>query len=151
MADLLSFHAAHPFWTWMALGAALLAIEAGTGSGWLLWPAASAGVVALLMLTGWQPGPAVEVLIFAGLTLVTTFLARRYIIRRTDHPDINDTFQRMIGKTGKAVTTFEHGKGRAFVANAEWAADLESGDSLAEGAPVVVTAVNGPRLVVRAG
>ena len=134
-----------------AIGAVLLAIEEGTGSGWLRWPAGSAGVVGLVVLTGWKPGLPVEVLIFAGLTIVTTILARRYFVRRHDYPDINDTLQRMIGKTGRAVTAFEHGKGRAFVANAEWAADLESGDSLTEGAPVVVTGVNGPRLVVRAG
>ena len=35
----------HPAWAWAASAAVLLAVELVTGSGWLLWPAASAGVL----------------------------------------------------------------------------------------------------------
>jgi membrane protein implicated in regulation of membrane protease activity len=148
--NLLDLYAAHPFWVWLALGAILLAIEAGTGSGWLLWPAASAGVVALLALTGWKVGLPAELLVFALLTLVSTILARRFLKTASDtEPDINDQTQRLIGKTGRAVTAFENGQGRVLVANAEWAADLDGGATLKNGAPVVVTGIAGPRLVVQ--
>ena len=43
----------HPFWVWLAVGAIFLAAEVPTASGYLLWPAASAGAVAVL-LGAWQ-------------------------------------------------------------------------------------------------
>ncbi len=46
------FYAAHPLWSWMIVAGVLLAAEVATGSGWLLWPAASAALVGLLTLAG---------------------------------------------------------------------------------------------------
>ena len=46
MGNLDAFWLTHPFWGWLALGAVLLVTELMTGSGWLLWPAAAAAVVA---------------------------------------------------------------------------------------------------------
>jgi membrane protein implicated in regulation of membrane protease activity len=150
MASVLELYAAHPFWIWLALGVLLLAAEAATGSGWLLWPAASAGVVALITLLGLRLGAPAEVGIFAALTIVTTFVARRYLIRApAENPDINDQSLRLVGQTGQTTSAFVSGHGRAFVVNAEWPADLESGGDLAEGAKVVVTAVTGSRLTVK--
>ena len=74
MPDIVLLYAAHAFWFWLALGAVLLGVEAATGSGWLLWPAASAGVVAVISLLGLHLGALGEVAIFAGLTLITTFV-----------------------------------------------------------------------------
>ena len=146
IADL---YANHPFWIWMAFGAVLLAIEAGTGSGWLLWAAASAGVVALITLTGLTQAP-VDIAIFAALTLVTTLASRK--LTRTlqgEGADINDQTTRMIGKVGRAASPFVEGHGRAFIDGAEWFADLEDGGDLAQGARVVVTGVAGARLKVK--
>jgi membrane protein implicated in regulation of membrane protease activity len=151
MDTILTLYAEHPFWVWLALGVLLLAAEAATGSGWLLWPAASAGVVAVISLLGLHLGAPVEVGIFAALTLVTTFVARRYLVHAPKgHPDINDPNLRLVGKTGEVTTAFVQGKGRAFVANAEWQAALEGGGELAVGAPVVVTGLDGSLLKVRA-
>ena len=50
MPDLYQLYVMHPFWAWIALAGALLALEVATGSGWLLWPAASAAIVALLAI-----------------------------------------------------------------------------------------------------
>jgi membrane protein implicated in regulation of membrane protease activity len=151
MPSLSELYATHPFWVWLVLGVVLLAAEAATGSGWLLWPAAAAAAVAVITLLGLHLGAPVELGIFAGLTLVSTFLARRYLVRAPAvFPDINDQRQRLVGKTGKAVAAFSHGRGRAFVENAEWPADLESGGELASGAQVLVVGLNGPRLMVRA-
>jgi membrane protein implicated in regulation of membrane protease activity len=151
MPSIAELYATHPFWVWLALGVVLLAAEAATGSGWLLWPAASAGVVAVVSLLGLHLGAPVEVGLFGVLTVVSTFLARRYLVRApSDHPDINDQRLRLVGKTGTAVSAFSHGRGRAFVENAEWQVELEGGGALDSGAQVVVTGVNGPRLTVKA-
>lgn len=147
IADLLS----QPFWIWLAVGVVLLAAEAATGSGWLLWPAASAGVVAVLTVIGVPLGMPGQIAVFAVLTVLTTFLARRYLVRApAADPDINDPGQRLLGKVGEACQAFVDGRGRAFVNGAEWPADLENGGDLGVGARVVVTAINGPRLTVKA-
>jgi membrane protein implicated in regulation of membrane protease activity len=146
IADL---YANHPFWIWMASGAVLLAIEAATGSGWLLWAAASAAVTGLISLTGLTTLP-IELFVFAALTLVSTLLSRKFIHKvQGEGTDINDQTNRLIGKTGRSVGAFVEGHGRAFIDGAEWNVDLEDGNDLASGMKVVVTGVTGPRLKVK--
>jgi membrane protein implicated in regulation of membrane protease activity len=146
IADL---YANHPFWIWMAFGAVLLAIEAASGSGWLLWAAASAAVTGLISLTGLTSLP-IELFIFSALTLVTTLLSRKFIHKvQGEGADINDQTSRLLGKTGLSVGAFVAGHGRAFIDGAEWIVDLEGAGDLAPGAKVVVTGVAGSRLTVK--
>jgi len=146
IADL---YANHPFWIWMAFGAVLLAIEAATGSGWLLWAAASAAVTGLVSLTGLTTLP-IELSVFGVLTLVTTLMSRKFIHKvQGEGADINDQTRRLIGKTGLSVGAFTAGHGRAFIDGAEWIVDLEGASDLAPGAKVVVTGVTGSRLTVK--
>src|SRR5689334_1110395 len=109
MADLALLHEHYAVWIWAGLAAALLAVEMMTGSGWLLWPAASAGAVAILVkVLGFDLRTAA--LVFAALTIVTTFLARRYLpnmLVRSPGPDINDASARLLGHHGRAVTPFK--------------------------------------------
>lgn len=148
MDAIYAFYLAHPFWVWLALGAILLAVEVMTGSGYLLWPAASAAVVGLLTL-GLGLGLPVELGAFAALTLVTTILARRYLpdpLKPTG-PDINDTATRLVGHRGHAATNFEGRHGRVFVDGKEWAAELATGDPLLTGAEIKVVGVAGGALL----
>ncbi len=142
---------AHPFWGWMVLGAVLLALEVATGSGYLLWPAAAAGVVALL--TGLKLGLPVELLIFALLTIAGVLLSRRYLPKpfRAEGHDVTDPGHRLAGQHGHAVDAFTGGVGRVFVDGKEWAAELDGESDLAAGAKVKVSAVlDGARLKVKA-
>jgi membrane protein implicated in regulation of membrane protease activity len=143
-----AFYLAHPFWVWLAAGAILLAVEVMTGSGYLLWPAASAAVVGLLTLALHLGLPA-ELGAFAGLTLVSTLLARRYLPNpfRPTGPDINDVSLRLIGHHGRAASSFESGRGRVFVDGKEWAAELEGDDGLSDGSPISVVGVAGGALL----
>lgn len=139
-----------PFWVWAALAAALLAVEVLTGSGWLLWASASAavtGAVVGLM----SPSVPVALMVFAGLTIVSTLLARRFLPRRAapTSGDINDNVSRLLGAQGSVVGVFAGRAGRVFVDGKEWAADLDGDNDLDAGAPVRVTGVNGARLTVR--
>lgn len=123
MTWLADLYLAHPFWIWMALAGVLLAAEVATTTGWLLWPAACAVVVAALtLLLGGDF--AIELAVFAVLTIVSTLLARRYLPRNLsgDGPDINDNVGRLVGHYGMAVSAFEHGRGRVFIDGKEWAA-----------------------------
>ncbi len=151
MSAAADLYLAHPLWIWAALGAGLLAIEVAAGSGWLLWPAASAGVVALLVAIRPLP-PAVGVMVFALLTIASTLLARRYLPRSVTHHarDINDGEARLLGAEARVVAAFHDGAGRVFVDGKEWAAELEGEAVPAAGARVEVTGVLGARLKVRA-
>jgi membrane protein implicated in regulation of membrane protease activity len=150
--DLLNgFYAAHPFWSWVCLAALLLAAEAATGSGYLLWPAASAMLTGLI--AGLRFGLPAELLVFAVLTIASTVLSRRYLPRplMPHGPDINDPRGRIVGHRGQAACAFEHGRGRVLVDGKEWAAELEGVGELPMGAEVQVTRVlSGARLKVRA-
>lgn len=145
--DLFLVHAA---WIWAAVAAALLATEVAAGSGWLLWPAASAGVVAVI--EGFHEIPfAAAVLVFAALTIVSTVTARRYFPRRPPDEihDINDNVARLVGHEGRVVAPFQGGAGRVFVDGKEWPAELEAGETIEAGARVAVAGVSGVRLKVR--
>lgn len=148
MGDAAGLYAAHPFWVWMGLAAALLAVEAAVGTQWLLWPAVSAGVMALVTLFRLPLGAMGEVALFAALTLVTTVTCRKLVgkVQAKGH-DLNDRSSRLVGARGDVVAPFVEGQGRVFVDGAEWPAELEG--EAGHGARVVVTAVKGSRLKVR--
>jgi len=151
MPDLYQLYMSHPFWAWIALAAALLAVEVMTGSGWMLWPAASAAIVALLAAyAGLDLGQAT--LVFALLTISLALLARRYLPKSWLHrgsSDINDNVARLVGHHGRVVSAFKGRSGRVFIDGKEWAAELDDGDSLEAGAVVEVTGVAGAHLRVR--
>jgi membrane protein implicated in regulation of membrane protease activity len=150
MHGLMEFYAGHPFWVWLAVAAVFLAVEVATGTGWLLWPAASALLVGLLTLAV-QPGLPVELGLFAVLTIATTYLARRFLkpVLDAGNPDLNDPSLRLVGRDGEALDGFANGKGRVFVDGKEWAAVAPEGVEPAAGQKVQVVAVEGAVLTVR--
>ena len=141
---------AHPFWTWIALGGLFLIGELLTGSGWLLWPAGAAALVALvaqIFPIGW---PA-EIVLFVVAAVVATYLGRRFLppAGKGKH-DINDPAPRLVGRQAEAVAPFKGGHGRVFVDGKEWSAELDGGGELAAKAKVeVVEILGGARLRVR--
>ncbi|RYG16352.1 MAG: NfeD family protein [Caulobacteraceae bacterium] len=151
MDALIDFHAAQPFWIWLALGVILLAVEAAFSTEWLLWPAVAAGVVAVVTALGLPLGFWGEVLLFGVLTVLATLASRRLIqrVNPTDSPDINSRDTRLIGQRAQVTHAFIDGRGRVFVSGAEWPAEIEGSAPLA-GESVTIEAIDGPRLRVRA-
>jgi membrane protein implicated in regulation of membrane protease activity len=149
VATLAELYAAHPLWSWLALAAILLAIEIGTGTGWLLWPSACAAVTAFVTKVPGVSFPG-AVVAFAVLTAASTLLSRRYMPRTApDGPDINDGAARLVGRRGRAVQAFAAGSGRVLVDGKEWPAELEAPGSLAAGDGVEVLAVRDGLLRIR--
>jgi membrane protein implicated in regulation of membrane protease activity len=150
MPSLIDLYATYPYWVWLAAGAALLALEVATGSGWLLWPSGTAAFMAALTRFAELSFPQAAVT-YAVLTIVVTLLARRYVPRSlTAHGhDINDNIHRLMGHHGEAVGSFKGRAGRVFIDGKEWAAELEEAEGLEAGARVEVTGVHGARLKVR--
>jgi len=151
MDALIALHAAQPFWIWLAVGVALLGVEAAFSTEWLLWPAVSAGVVAVVTALGLKLGLSGELALFAVLTLASTVLSRRLVQRVNpgDTPDINARDVRLVGQRAQVVQGFVDGRGRVFVSGAEWAAEIDAG-APSIGESVVVDAVGDGRLRVRA-
>jgi len=146
-----NLYATQPFWIWLVIGVVLLGIEAAASTEWLLWPAVSAGVVALISALFPTLGLGVEAGVFATLTVIAT-LASRTLIKRVnpaEEPDINDRDLRLVGERARVVEAFVDGRGRVFVSGSEWPAEIEGAAPLA-GEIVVVESVSGPRLRVRA-
>lgn len=145
-----NLYASQPFWIWLAIGAAILAIEVTMTTEWLLWPAAAAGVVAVLTALGLPLGLAGEIIAFSVLTVIFTVLARRFITRiNPTEADINDRNSRLIGQRAQVVQAFAEGRGRVFISGSEWAAQIE-GPAPMVGESVLVEGVSGSRLTVRA-
>lgn len=149
MDAIIALYQSQPFWIWLAIGALILAVEAAAGTEWLLWPAVSAGVVALLTLAGVRLGLPAEIAAFAVLTIAST-LASRKLISRVTPPDvdINDRRARLVGLKAQVTAPFVEGRGRVFVSGSEWPADLD-GDGPPVGGSVVVDGYEGSRLRVR--
>ncbi len=151
MDALIDLHAAQPYWIWLAIGVALLAVEAAFSTEWLLWPAVAAGMVAVLTVIGLPLSLIGEVAVFAVLTVILTLLSRRLIqrVNPSDSPDINAREGRLVGQRAQVIQPFVNGRGRVFVSGAEWIAEIDGVGPLA-GETVVVEAIDGPKLKVRA-
>lgn len=149
MGAIAGFYALQPFWFWLAVAAVCLAIEVSTGTGWLLWPAASAVVVGLIAQAV-HPGAVLEIGLFAVLTIASIYLAKRFLrpLLEARTPDLNDPLQRLVGQRGQVLSTFEQGRGRVFVDGKDWAAETDE-PLPAISQEVVVTGVDGAVLKVR--
>jgi membrane protein implicated in regulation of membrane protease activity len=149
MLSLADLYVAQPFWIWLAIGVLLLAVEAMFSTEWLLWPAVSAGVVAVMTAAGVRLGLPGEVAVFAVLTVIATLLSRRLISKANPAgPDINDRDSRLIGQRARVVEAFVSGRGRVFISGAEWPAEIE-GEPPVEGQDVVVMRITGSLLTVQ--
>ena len=148
-----AFVFAHPFWVWLAVGAVFLAAEALTGSGWLLWPAAGAALVALVSLLAPSAGAAVDIAVFAVATLVLTFVGRP--LPQSDRPG-GGRHQRPRGDGSSATAARRAAPSRAVAGECSWMARSGPRSSprarrLPPGAGVEVVAVlGGARLKVKA-
>lgn len=151
MDSITTLYFTHPFWMWMGLAAVLLALELPTATGWLLWPSACAGLMALFKLTGIVLGWPGDLALYAVVTIVATIISRRFMPKRAHHePDINDRTSALLGKHGLAVGAFHKGAGRVLVDGAEWDAEVEGADQPGAGGKVeVVRVLGGSRLTVR--
>jgi membrane protein implicated in regulation of membrane protease activity len=147
--DLVALYLANPFWWWVAAAVALLAIEVATGAELFLWPAVSAGVLAVVSACGVRLPLGADIALFAALTIAGALVARRFRPPPAG-PDINDPLSRLVGLKGTVVTAFARGRGRVLVEGAEWAAELDGEGALEPGDRVEIEAViDGGRLKVR--
>jgi membrane protein implicated in regulation of membrane protease activity len=152
-----------PFWIWLALAGFFVALNLAAGSNLLIWPAGAAAVVATLEALGAPLGPKGEAGVFLGLLAVVGAVALvrmpRAVVAATDpasnlRPSKQATGRpeqtgRLVGRIARSTGEFANGVGRVWIDGAEWAAELDGAETLADGQPVrVVKVIGGVRLQV---
>ena len=155
MENLIAFFATMPFWYWWVFAAGLLVIELLTGSTYFLWPAISAALVGLFSI--WPLGEAwqMQLLVFAGFTVVLSAFAPRYVKpwlhkSQADHFTLNERGAQKIGRRASVDQNFASGSGKVRLGDTLWLAESETGEDFDAGAEVEITRSEGTKLYVKA-
>lgn len=141
-------------WWWVALGIAIGAFEMLTMSFFLIWWGLAAIIMAiLLVLMPSMPGE-LQVMIFAALSVVLTFVGRNYIAKHGDGAalvtGLNERSGALIGRSGKVVESSGN-EGKVEIDGIPWRARSVEGAMPATGGSVEVTASDGNTLSVKPG
>jgi membrane protein implicated in regulation of membrane protease activity len=128
--------AMNAFWIWFIFGLLLLGVEVFLGTQWLLWAAASAGVVAVICLTGLPFGFFLQALTFAILSVGLGIMTPKFLKVSSHSPDVNDPHRRMVGKQAEVLSGFEpvsggERTGRVVFDGVEWPAVLGNAGEIA--------------------
>ncbi|MDX9862534.1 MAG: NfeD family protein, partial [Rhodospirillales bacterium] len=136
------------FWHWFILGIVLTILEILAPGVVVLWLGIAAGVTGLAVLgidgLTWQ----VQILVFAGLSVVSVVSGRLWMRHRpsiTEHPTLNRRGERHIGRVFTLDAPIVNGVGKIRVDDATWKV---TGDDLPAGARVKVIAAEGTILRV---
>lgn len=131
-----------PLW-WVALGFGLAAAEMLVFSFYLMWPALAALVMALILWIAPGMSGALQVTIFAVLSIVLVFVGRRmFQPNALPETTLNQRSQQIIGNHAK-VMSFDLGEGRVEIAGLTWPATWPEGASAEVGQMVTITAADG--------
>lgn len=140
-------------WHWLVLGVALLVLEIVVGTFDLLWVALAAFVTAaaaaFISALGWQGELVLFGVAASGLVVLGRTKFKGLRRRASDHPDLNDRTARLVGRHGRAATTFDGGEGRVHIGDTEWAATQADGQAIAQGDEVIVAGADGTKLRVK--
>jgi membrane protein implicated in regulation of membrane protease activity len=140
---------AWPWWAWIVAAGVLALGEMHVPGAYLMWIAlgaamAGAADAALGLTLAGQLG------VFAAASALSClggyFVYRQLHRRRRGDVVLNARSQAMVGARGTVCEAFANGHGKVRLGDGVW---LAAGPDLADGAPVVVSAVHGTRLVVQ--
>jgi membrane protein implicated in regulation of membrane protease activity len=139
------------WWAWAILAGILALAELHVPGGYLVWIALGAALTSALEAAfgGSLEGQLGIFAAASALSCITGyFVYRRLHRRRRGETLLNDRSLAMVGARGTVCEAFVNGRGKVRLGDGVWLAD---GPDLAEGAPVIVSAVRGTRLIVQAG
>ncbi|MGY2897321.1 NfeD family protein [Deinococcus sp. UYEF24] len=133
-------------WHWWVLAAVLLIVEVLLPGVFFVWLGMAAVVMGLLTLL--PISVPVQLVVFAGLSVVSIFLGRRLLARlpRSAESDtLNRGASRLIGRTVVLTEPIVNGQGRARVGDGVW---LVHGPDTPAGSTVQIVAAEGAILLV---
>lgn len=138
-------------WSWWILGLILLAAELAVPGVFLVWIGLAAIAVGALSLALWAM-PAwsweVQMLVFAGLSVVFVIAGRRFYSRgdhQSDQPLLNQRSASYVGRIGTLGEPVVDGRGRLRIEDSYWPV---IGPDLPAGTRVRVTGAEGHTLSV---
>jgi len=139
------------YWHWVVLGVVLIILEMLAPGAILMWFGVGAIVVGGLLFFFPEMGWEWQILIFAGLSIVSLFAWKKF--RKnipeedTESGTLNQRGKALIGRRVPLKEAIENGVGRVQIDDTFWRVE---GDDLAEGALVVVVDTDGATLRVEA-
>ena len=154
--ELFSFlDGASPWW-WIALGLGLGAVEIMTFSFFLIWPGLAAIAVGALMWVAPGMSGTMQLLMFAGLSIVLTLMGRWLVLTRkptSELPGLNNRASQLVGRTAIVLDGFHAGgSGNVEVDGVRWRGRLTEGaDVPAPGSVLQVSGADGMTLVLSRG
>ncbi len=118
------------FWIWLTLGILLLGAETVLGTGWLLWLASVAGLVAVVCLTTLPFGFPLQLLVFVVLSGILTTFTRRILRPPGTKGHIDDPGAHMVGRQAVVLSGFGpvaggERTGRVMFDGVEWPAVVD--------------------------
>ncbi|MEZ5670463.1 MAG: NfeD family protein [Alphaproteobacteria bacterium] len=137
-----------PYWYWLAGGVLLIALEIMVPGAFLIWLGLAAIITALATVIAPDMALTYQILIFAGLSVVTVLTGRRWMVRlneRSEQPLLNRRGEQYIGQRYTLDKPIRDGSGRLRVGDSTW---VVRGPDLPAGAHVRVTAIDGATMVV---
>lgn len=140
-------------WHWLALGAALLALEIASTTNYLLWPGIAALLLGALKFLAPGMGGAFSVFLFAVLAVASTIVWQRSPLGRRAAAAPNNLNARMdtyLGRKGTAAGDFVAGQGAILLDDTRWSASAIDGSEPRSGEMLQVTGADGTVLRVRA-
>jgi|GraSoiStandDraft_5_1057265.scaffolds.fasta_scaffold240601_2 hypothetical protein len=138
------------WWAWIILAGALALAELHVPGSYLVWIALGAAVTGALD-AAFNLDLTAQIGTFALASAISCG-AGYFVYRRANRPHhadvvLNERNRLLLGARGTVCEPLVNGQGKVRVADGVW---LAAGPDLAEGTPVVVTAVHGTRLHVDA-
>lgn len=139
-------------WWWVAFAFALGAFEMATMSFFLIWPALAGLIMALLLVVSPNMSSGMQVMTFAGLSVLLTVIGRYLFKTYGDGGGevdkvLNQRSARFIGRTGK-VLEFANGEGVVELEGMRWRAQWPENATTKIGATARVTDADGMLLQV---
>ena len=135
---------------WLIIGFILLVLEVLTGTSYILWPAAAALIVGVIVFIVPVLGWSMQLLLFSILTAVLLYLGHKYLrpkLNRGEPSDLNNRARSMVGMRVKAIADFDTGRGRVQVGDTQWRAAVDDGKVKA-GQELRIVSVKGTTLTV---
>ncbi len=138
-------------WNWWILGFVLLAAELAAPGVFLIWIGLAALVMGTASLFLWEQALwswQIQLLLFAGLSVIITLIGRRFYgsdDAKTDQPLLNRRGESLVGRTATLAEPIREGRGRIRLDDTWWPV---SGPDLPAGMRVRVAHWSGSELIV---
>ncbi|MGB0926211.1 MAG: NfeD family protein [Pikeienuella sp.] len=135
-------------WWWIAAAILLFVVEMLTFTYFVIWIAAAAAAVGILMFALPDLGGIAQLTLFAILSVAITIAGRFAMARapgrgQAADNSLNQRAAQLVGRTGLAVSSFQGGEGMLEIDQISWRARLRAGPDVAKGTRLKVIAADG--------